>query len=457
MSGFSSAFSSDAFDAGIITPTGIGSGAIELGGGSYDHWLEGAGKIELGGLALDIVPTGVASDALLLGGIGEVKTDADYRYDQYWSNCNIAMRFNGVVGTAEFIDEKGHAVTHSTQPVLSSNWFDSSPTSLYIEPGQNVTFTELGLINFGTGDFTLAFSFSADFYYGATTLASVLDSLGNGFNIERTYDNIGVVGQPYSGWSVYGEIPAPSTTAKVMITRQAGTFRIFIDGNLVTTTSFGASPKVIGAADATVRIGGGFSGYIDDFYVVTGVALEIASYAPTQIFNIPVEASASGKLQLSGSGAGGYYPYVAGFGNNSVSLSGAGAGDVAPNGFAANQLSLNGAASGGAGYGAAASGAILLSGASSAIFKYLAEGVGGVVLNGAGFGLTGFSGSGVGQVVLAGRSDGSLSRGVVGFGAGQLALFGGGVSHGPAAEYDGFPLEDQVFVKSQTESYVRFI
>lgn len=214
-------------------------------------------------------------------------------YEAYWDDCVLALRFNG----SSIVDSKSHTVTN-TDVTLSTTIYDSggksglfngSTSGLEIAQGSGIT-------NFGTADFTIPFSFYLDGPTGDHIILTLQDEVGyeNGLEIIWSGDELTVTNKGTNDPNPLAEIVAPGvvedTLYKGMLVRDGNTLRLFLNGAAsgtcdVTGVTFGNSSNQLYVGIAGNGYGP-FAGYIDEVYVVKGVALETAAYTPARFFSI---------------------------------------------------------------------------------------------------------------------------------------------------------------------------
>jgi hypothetical protein len=181
-----------------------------------------------------------------------------------------------------------------TYPFGGSGYFDGA--SDYVEIGNNAA------LNFGTGDFTV------EGQYFMTAAAA----LGTMFNIGTFNSNTGILlRRDYFqiGSSTYTS-PVPSMPlnawSHLVLSRQSGTVRVFIDGvqfsTFSNTTSLSADFTRIGASNHSPS-NESLQGYISNFRIVKGSAVYTANFTPPVE---PVKAIGGTSLLLNFDNAGVY-------------------------------------------------------------------------------------------------------------------------------------------------------
>ena len=218
-------------------------------------------------------------------------------YETYWNDCTLALRFNG----STIIDDKAHTIT-TTDVVLSTTQSDSGGVSGYF----NGTTSELqiaqgtGIANFGTADFTIAFSFYLDGATGLHVIFFLYENYGSQDGLEITWESNQLTctnhgtNDPSPLAQIIASGVVENTLYKGMLVRDGNTLRLFLNGAAsgtcdVTGVTFGNDNNAVYIGSAISAIGV-FPGYIDEVYVVKGVALETAAYTPAAIFSgvVPV-------------------------------------------------------------------------------------------------------------------------------------------------------------------------
>jgi len=453
MTAFSDSFSTSAFDAGEVVPTGVGSGALSLAGGAESATVsdgDGAGKIELGGYGLTTVPEADGSGELLLGGSGFIKTTADFRYDAYWDNCVLALRFNGEPGSYTHDDDKGHLITDDGSGGLSSSEFESGNTSVkFVGIGNVQCEVDPNVTSFGTGDFTIALSFNSPYTELNEMLVWAIDG-AEGFSIRRSFNYVQFASADGVVILTGNDLP-PDQWLKLMVTRQGDTVRLFIDG--VLKSSFNAVGRSIGSATAAFAIGSNYTygsaynGYVDELYVVRGVALETADYAPIQFFDLPPTGNGVGGIALQGDAIGGAFVNIEADGAGEFVLSGSSTGEITPTGIGFGSISTGGDGVGLQAIAGSAAGELALSGASNgAAFSVISgEAIGAVPMDGGGVVRYGPGGYGSGVIDLLGAGAGAHVVVTASIGSGLIYLHGGGSGY-PIGTVPEVDVDDCIFV-----------
>lgn len=237
-------------------------------------------------------------------------------YNEHWSSCRLALRFNGSDGATTTTDDKGGTVSlvasGGATVALSNEYYDSAPTSLRSfdkDAWGEVTLS--GAAELGAGPLTIAAtvrpgSLPTDNWYNI--LFSNQPSLPSNIQLRLFVAGPHWVGldvqTPFeSVFIMAASVITVGALNRIMATRDAGgTWRLFVNGALVGSSAGAAaviglqSPFLIGyhggdnAAD--------YPAWLDELYIVDGVALETAAYTPAAIFDSPPSGGGSGASSL---------------------------------------------------------------------------------------------------------------------------------------------------------------
>jgi len=244
-------------------------------------------------------------------------------YNEHWADCTLALRFNGSNGSQTFTDDKGlSTLTAVDTAALSTAYYDSAPTSLYLDgnttnrPRVNVSSIP-AVTTFGTGALTIAFSF---YLTDVTSYQVLIYCMGgypkNGFEISVESGMLVFEGNPSFGELRFDAAVSANTLHRVMVVRNGSNqWRLMLDG--VMENSFTQSEAwELGDSDAYFAIGARAtdglynvnSGFIDEVYFVSGVALEWANYTPAPFFDAvgftPTTGTASLPVSITVQGLG---------------------------------------------------------------------------------------------------------------------------------------------------------
>ncbi len=225
-------------------------------------------------------------------------------YNEYWDNCRLALRFNETPP----IDDKGGAVTLTSAfggvAEVTGTVIDSPPYCLYISGRNDMpAWLDVALVGgniITSGPLTLAMTvhFVAGEADGIYLCYAPWDYFSNGvqYQVNMAIGRDGILVDFYlaDGTQVYMQasitnVGQAGVTRKLMVSRDASNvWRLFVDGAVVATTvaagTFGFPPGahwffVGGSYSSVVQV------YVDEVYLVAGVALETASYTPQPFFD----------------------------------------------------------------------------------------------------------------------------------------------------------------------------
>jgi hypothetical protein len=208
--------------------------------------------------------------------------------------ADLLLHFDGANGSTTFTDSSVNAltVTANGSAAISTAQSKFGGASVYFD-GQSLLRTPATVGQLGADDFTIEFWI----YPTAGALAGTAGLFGQRINFEGNY---GFVIDLFSGqlrllissagnaWNIT-EVQNNNASIlenvwqHVAITREMATWRVFINGVLVSNFDYSA-PLLEINSDCTIGAGGFagqyFPGYVDEFRVVRGVALYTADFTP---------------------------------------------------------------------------------------------------------------------------------------------------------------------------------
>lgn len=216
-------------------------------------------------------------------------------YDANWDKVSLLMHFDGADNSTVFMNEVrrqlatavGDAKISTTQSKFggSSAYFDGTGDYLTIPNSSNYLL--------GNSDFTVEFWMRSNHTgtgYGA--ICGVWSDNQRSWMVYANAEGYGGGGIDFY-YSTNGSTPLyetgyysyqVSTWAHIAITRQSGTLRFFIDGQLVktadVTATFYNSPHVFQIGDSGESTSEAFNGYLDEIRITLGVARYTANFTP---------------------------------------------------------------------------------------------------------------------------------------------------------------------------------
>lgn len=231
--------------------------------------------------------------------------------DDFYNNLTLLLRFNGVPGTSDFIDQSpvltplqiGGAPTHSTTQVkfgATSGRFNNS-----VSPNQNIVISTTNSQGFPFDG--LPFTIDMWVYVESTAAVSQTIVYGTWFNLDLVR-NSSTTYYPRVNWtwslSSGNQFLSPTnlnsipvnTWVHLAVVKDSSSMRIYLNGSRIAmdSSSRGAGPIVRTSlqpiylftavpAISTSVIANGFKGYVDDFRITKG-----ASRYTEATYNIPV-------------------------------------------------------------------------------------------------------------------------------------------------------------------------
>ena len=221
--------------------------------------------------------------------------------DPYWSNVSLLLVGNGANGTnTNIVDSSannttltnfGSTLISTTQSKFGSGSVYFNGSSQYLKAGTS------SALAFGTGNFTVEFWV---YVTGSPNDTGIYDSRASGPGTNETGFTITALTGSVIRIYCNGALIASSGTSYVnqwvyiAVTRSAGTWNLFINGN-----SVGTSSAVRNLTNTDTIIGGGryssdttvtsfFNGYIYDFRETKGVARYTGSTMTVPTAPLPI-------------------------------------------------------------------------------------------------------------------------------------------------------------------------
>lgn len=238
------------------------------------------------------------------GGGPPPPTDPDWLLDE------LLLHFDGSNGSTAIYDETGRICTAEGAAQISTSWSAFGGSSLYLSgaTGTRVAVPGSTRMNPGTADF----SFQGRFRPGALPTSTNLTALASTRNNQTNGWALYVNSSGYLRLLVYtGSVtPAIDLTASsgalavnteyvIEWSRQGTTWRIFVDGVVVASTT--SSANTTGAYgfhvgwDGTSNSQRHFTGYVDEIRITRGLARNTANYSPdTEAFWYPQRMARGG-------------------------------------------------------------------------------------------------------------------------------------------------------------------
>jgi len=228
--------------------------------------------------------------------------------DQYWNYVVLAMHMDGDNNGTTFVDQKSNALTIVGNTCTKTAIKQLGTASAYFDgSGDYITVTPTTALQIGAVDFTVEafarFVSSASVYmiYAANNYTSA-----SGLKISAYAGNI-YVGHNSVSFNTTGLGLATGTFYHIALTRSGTTYRLFVNGVLVYSTTGTPSAVTydrvtIGAFIANGSSASAWYGYIDDLRITKGVARYTADFStPTEPF--PNQAPQLSGVVLDSSGA----------------------------------------------------------------------------------------------------------------------------------------------------------
>lgn len=211
--------------------------------------------------------------------------------DPYWANVMSLLHFNGINGSTTFTDEKGLTWTGVSGASLTTTdpKFGSSSLSLLSTSRQYINNSNPIPWDIAAGQ---DFTFEVFTNFSTTGTSSVFSRTNsvtapNGWILIR---DGGYLQWLYGSANIFSATPTSSGVwYHLAVTRHSGTHRLFLDGNLIGSTSYDDSAKVysvgmsIGCEKPSTPWSTGnlvYNGKIDEFRFTKGVARYTSNFTP---------------------------------------------------------------------------------------------------------------------------------------------------------------------------------
>lgn len=207
--------------------------------------------------------------------------------DIYYGSTSLLLHMNGPNYSNNIIDN-----STITKNVIANNGaalrnniskFGNSSLSILNVNNSYLSVDSHPDFGFGTGDFTIEMWIYPLDKNSWRTLISVgtYNSGGILWRIGTNADSLYIAGS-WVDWSPSSNINI-NTWNHVALTRQSGSVRVFVNGNVVQTWANGSDlgssrPVYIGAGAHSLGSGESFNGYIDDVRIAKGVARYVSSF-----------------------------------------------------------------------------------------------------------------------------------------------------------------------------------
>lgn len=198
------------------------------------------------------------------------------------------LHFNGINGSTTFTDEKGLTWTGVSGASLSTSNKKFGSASLYLNGSSYISTPYNTDLTLGNGDFTLeTFLYSTD---ASATFKNIYcpnyaSAPSFVFRLTSTHNlNFGV-SDDGMGFNLYMTASTPislSTWHHAAITRSGNDWKIFLDGQIVASTTLAITPFTL-STDYIFGMRNGaqyFTGYIDEFRFTKGVARYTSNFTP---------------------------------------------------------------------------------------------------------------------------------------------------------------------------------
>jgi len=240
-------------------------------------------------------------------------------YDPYWDNVVLSMPMNGadtdpywdsvvlaMPMDSALTDAKGHSVTVNGNSTIQMTTKKFGTGAAYFDgSGDYLSIPASSDFDFGTGDFTIELWARFDDFTVTRALIGKYNSWVNNVDFmvwvgSTDYKLAAAVGD--NAAIALGSIGAitPGVWYHIAIARSSGVTRLFLNGNLETSSTTIASA---GGSSAPLVIGGGngtaypMKGYIDDLRITKGGARYTVNFTPT---TVAMPLSGSGFVDLKG-------------------------------------------------------------------------------------------------------------------------------------------------------------
>ena len=223
-------------------------------------------------------------------------TSSNQKVDLYKHHVVLAMNMNGPNNSTKFIDQKGSSLTVSGSAQISTAKYKFSGASAYFDGSSFLTIPNSPNFDFGSGDFTMEFWFSAT-STSNHTIYNKCDSGGYEQSLRVLIGNTGVTVEASSTgvglqMSVPAVIPLELNVWKFYsVSRKNDTFYIFVDGVLK-----GSLTQAITIRANTLPVSIGYNphtstwytnGYLDDLRITKGYSRYTSNFTPPKQSYLP--------------------------------------------------------------------------------------------------------------------------------------------------------------------------
>lgn len=256
-------------------------------------------------LANDIATEGYETLILTLGTVNNINISVSLGIndtsnmiaDPNWASTVLLLHMNGANNSTTFTDERGHIITSSGSPTISTTQSVFGGASVSMAFGQLFTPASGSDFNIGAGDFTVEY-----FIYGTNTSGGYETHFAmggpNGWLIMRFGDGgFGNAFQFTLGADAFASIYTGGITKAEManawhhvaITRSGTAVRLFIDGTMRTTNAYsGGTASTVQTSSVTIinnqpMAFGPFYGYMDEVRITKGLARYTGNFTPPTI------------------------------------------------------------------------------------------------------------------------------------------------------------------------------
>lgn len=207
--------------------------------------------------------------------------------DPFFSFVSLLLHFDGANGSTTFLDSSSNAISVDAVGDVSISTAQSrfGGASAYFDAAGDyaIVASDPPGLDFGTDDFTVEFWMRPDTTSGTKVICSHWNNNGNNtWQIYMSGSTMRV------GTSVFDEgagTLVANQWSHIVLCRQSGTLRAFIDGSetmtRTDTSSYDStSDFVIGANDVSAGGLNHFGGYVDELRITKGVARYTAAFTP---------------------------------------------------------------------------------------------------------------------------------------------------------------------------------
>lgn len=244
--------------------------------------------------SLDEYNPSTGATTIDVGGSGDIATSV--ATDMY--DANVVLQVRSDTTNSDILDDKGNvfvsSVGASDKATYSTNVVKYYDKSMSFMTPSTLSTSHLNAFDFGTGDFTIelwVYKSSTSTTQYTRILQIGTNTTANSFYLlaSHGYSDFHPYIDTYST-SYTSPIPTTATYAvntwhHVAVSRQSDVWRLFINGNLVTSATV---PGIVVSSQA-LYIGGNqsgqesFVGYLDDIRITKGIARYTASFTPAPI------------------------------------------------------------------------------------------------------------------------------------------------------------------------------